>query len=216
MPKLRPMLDAATGYLREHPEELLRIARNAASMRVGVPLAALRWLAGRLRGKRAPRDVEIEAVPPGVRFTGSVDLMGTLVRASALVFVEGVRLSSEELRLEVRLAEVSLKLLDPSADTPIAGLIKSGALDLSKPGNLVAFMPKRPAVLIDAQGDRIVLDLMKHPKLANNGRAGRIVGIVTPILNVRAVKSENEHLDVVLRAFPEGVSNAVASVRARL
>jgi hypothetical protein len=213
MPHKKAMIAAARAYLREHPEELLRIARNAIAMRVGVPLDALRWLVGQAKGPRTPSDVVIEGVPPGVRLSASVALMGTPIRASAIVYVEVVRLSAHELRIELRLAEVSLTLLDPSADTPIAALIKSGALDLSKPGNLVAYMPKRPAVLVEAHDDRIVLDLKRHPKLSGNGKLERTMGVITPLVSVDAVQADAEHLDLLLRAFPDGFATAVASLR---
>ena len=35
------LLQAATNYLRSHPEELARILRNAMGLRVGVPIAGL-------------------------------------------------------------------------------------------------------------------------------------------------------------------------------
>jgi hypothetical protein len=216
MPDKKAMLNAARGYLREHPEELLRIVRNAAGLRIGLPIAALRWFAGQVKGKRAPRDVELGAAPPGIRAAATVDLMGTSVRASAVLYVDAVHLTPDELRLELRLADVALVLLDATADSPVAALIKSGALDLSKPGNLVNFMPKRPAMLVEAKDDRIVLDLKRHPKLTQNGRAERLVGLVTPIVNVRAVESDREHLDIVLKVFPQGLATALATIRAYL
>ena len=201
------------GYLKDHPEELWRLLRNALALRFGVPLAALRWLASNGTVQRAPKDVPIEAVPPGVRVSASLDLMGTPVRASGVVYVERVRANAQELCLEIRLDQVSLKVTDDSSTTPIAALLKSGALDLSKPGNLAAYMPKRPAMLIDAKGDRIVIDLMKHPKFAGNDNAQRLVRLLTPFITVSGIESEAEHLDVALRTFPDGVAEVIARVR---
>ena len=59
------------------------------------------------------------------------------------------------MRIGMRLSDVKLALLGES-DAPVATLIKSGALDLSKPGNLVKFLPKRPPAIVEAEGDRIV------------------------------------------------------------
>jgi hypothetical protein len=213
MPDKKAMAQAAGSYLKRHPEELLRVVRNAIGLRVGLPLDALRWLASQAKGKRAPREVRLEAVPPGIRASAIVHLAGSDVRASATLFVEKIRLAVEELRFDLRLADVKLELVDPSAETPIATLIKSGALDLSKPGNLAAFMPKRPPVLVDAHDDRIAIDLMKHPKLAANGKLGRIVETVTALVTVRAIETESEHLDVQLTALPRGVAGAVAAIR---
>src|SRR4051812_5391408 len=97
----RAIAGAVGTYLKDHPEELWRLLRNALAMRFGVPLAALRWLAVKSAGKKAPKDVQIESVPPGVRVAASLDLMGTPVRASAVVYVERVRANATELVVEV-------------------------------------------------------------------------------------------------------------------
>jgi hypothetical protein len=211
-----PVLGAAAGYVRRHPEELLRAARNAVTMRFGLPIVALRWLAGNLGGKKAPKDVEISAVPPGVRLAATVDLMGTTVRASAIVIIEALKLDAETLRIEIKLREVALKCLDDRQETPVAALLRSGALDLSKPGNLAAYMPRRPALLVEAQGDRIVLDLMKHPKLARDARLKRALNALVPLVTVAAIESDPDHVDVAFRAFPDGLGEVVAGFRRAL
>lgn len=210
---VREIAGAVGNYLKEHPEELWRLLRNALAMRFGVPLAALRWLAVKGAGKKAPKDIQLEAVPPGVRLGASLDLMGTPVRASAVVYIERVRANATELCFEIRLAEVSLKVTDENATTPIAALLKSGALDLSKPGNLVMYMPKRPPILVDAKDDRIVIDLMRHPKFANNQNAQRLIRALAPLVTVSGIESESQHLDVAFRPFPEGVAEVIARVR---
>jgi hypothetical protein len=204
-------LKAAGKYLVEHPEELLRIARNAATLRVGVPLAALRWLAGRGKGRRLPSDVVVEAVPPGIRVAATLDLMGARVRASSLVFVERIRVSPEELRVELRFSETELTLLDDSK-SPLAALIRSGALDLTKLGNLVAVMPKRPEYLVEARGDRVVLDLKRHPALSTQ-RTDLLLRLITPIVTVTEVGTQPEHLDVKLSLFDEGLQAALNAIR---
>lgn len=213
MQELKAVLEAGSKYLRDHPEELLRALRNLLALRFGVPLDALRFLAGRAQGKKAPKDLVLEAVPPGLRASATLDLMGTPVRAAATVFVERVSITSEELRFELRLASVSLKVADGAPESPIAALLRSGALDLSKPGNLAAYMPKRPAFLVDAKDDRVVLDLMRHTKIGKNPRAVRAVALLAPLLTVAGIESDSEHLDVSLRAFPEGLREAWGGLR---
>jgi hypothetical protein len=206
------VLQRACNYLAEHPEELVRMLRNAAGLRFGVPLAALRFMASRATGRRAPTDIEIEAVPPGIRIAASVELMGAKMRAGALIFVEQIRLGTDELRIELRVSDVSLRLLERS-DSPLAALIQSGALDLEKLGNLVAVMPRRPAFLVDASGDRIVIDLKRHPAFSGE-RVERLLGLITPLVTVTGVQTDLEHLDVELGVLSRGVAGAVASWRA--
>ena len=60
----RALLSAALDYVRHNPEELVKAAVNAAGLRFGVPLAALRFLAAQAKGgKKAPKDIEIGTSP---------------------------------------------------------------------------------------------------------------------------------------------------------
>jgi hypothetical protein len=205
------LLSGVREYLLKHPEEVLRMIKNAAQLRVGVPLGALRWAAAQAKGKKAPKDVQIEAVPPGVRVGATIDLMGTLVRASCIVYIEDIRLSQHELRFEIRLTDVALRLLGES-DSPVATLIKSGALDLSKPGNLVAYMPKRPKFLVEARDDRVVIDLMKHPALGQQ-KIERILSLVTPFITLGAIRTDWEHLDIQFKPFQHGLAQAIENIK---
>lgn len=208
------VLTAVGKYLAEHPEELVRIARKALALRVGVPLAALRWVAARGKGRRLPTDVVVEAVPPGVRVGATLEVMGTRLRASSVIFVEQLRLSPEELTIELRFSEVELQLLGESS-SPLAALLRSGALDLSKLGNLMAFMPRRPEYIVEAKGDRIVLDLKRHPALSTE-RADMLLRLITPIVTITELGTDSEHLEVKLALFEDGVRAAVTSIIALL
>ena len=193
---------------------MVQMARHALGLRVAVPLDALRWfIANTPPGKRSPTDVTITARPPSVHVGATVDLMGTKVRASASIRVEEMRIRPEEMRVSLRLADVEMQVLGDSS-SPVAGLLRSGALDLSKPGNLVNFMPKKPDVLIEAKDDRVVIDLMKNPKIAANDKVYKLLSTLTPVIGVNALKTEGDFLIVALRASPWGVAQAINAVRA--
>jgi hypothetical protein len=209
---LRKALRSAADYLRRNPDEIVRAGVNATKLRFGVPVAALSWLASQVKGDAAPKDVEVGTVPPGLRLGATVKAMGTMLRANASIRIDEVEISAETVRIGLRLNDVKLKVLDDS-ETPVATLVKSGALDLSKPGNLAKFLPKRPPAIVDAEGDRIVLDLMKVPKLAENERFRRLLRVVTPVLGIRAIETDGDHLYVALRATPAGVLEAVGAIR---
>jgi hypothetical protein len=204
-----PVLTAVGKYLANHPDELARIARNAAALKIGVPLAALRWLAARVGAGRLPTDVVVEAVPPGVRLGATVELMGAKLRVSSLIFVERLRLSADELRIELRFSDADIRLLDESS-SPLAALIRSGALDLRRLGDLIAVMPKRPEYFVEARGDRVVLDLKRHPKLSTEG-AELLLRLITPIVTITEVSTDAEHLDVKFGLFEDGVRTALAA-----
>jgi hypothetical protein len=209
----RSLLNAAVDYIRRNPDELVRAAVNAAGLRFGVPLAALRYLSSQAKlPRKAPRDIEIGSSPPALRVSLSVDAMGTPLRAHAAIKIDEIDLSPAALRIGMKLSDVKLALIGDS-DAPVATLIKSGALDLSKPGNLVKFLPKRPPAIVDAEEDRIVIDLMKVPAIAGNEVLRRALAIVTPVMNVRAVETDRDHLYVALRASPRGLPRAFAALR---
>jgi hypothetical protein len=212
MPRPSPkvLLKTAANYLKEHPEEILRTVKDAFALRVGIPLDALRYLAAEFgQGKKAPKDVVLEATPPGLRVAMTVAAMGSTLRVKLTLFIEELQLGNGVARVTTRIADMALEVL-VGGDTPLAGLIKSGALDLSKPGNLVAFMPKRPEMLVDAKDDRIVLDLMKVQKLADNRAFRRTLEVVTPVLTVAGIDTEADHLYLQLRASPSGIGEAIA------
>jgi hypothetical protein len=201
--------------LRAHPEEIGRAVRSALGLRFGVPLAALRWLGAQAERAGKVEDFNIDAVPPGLRVSGNVDMMQTPIRASAVIFIERVVFNEEELTVALRLEEVDLKL-NGESETPVAALIKSGALDLSNPGTLVAYMPGRSPILAEAIGNRIVLDLMRDPKIGKNPLVRRAVSLLTSFVTLHGIETDPKHVDVSFRALPVGLGGAVRSVRKHL
>jgi hypothetical protein len=212
MPTPQETVDAVRTYLRTHPEELGRAVRSALGLRFGVPMAALKWLGQQAERSGKVESFQIDSVPPGLRLAGNVNLMNTPVRAAAVIYVERVVFNDEELTVALRLEEVSLKL-NGESDTPVAALIKSGALDLSNPGTLVNFMPRRSPVLASANGNRIVLDLMRDPKIGKNPLVRRAVALLTSFVTLHGVETDTRHLDIAFRALPVGLGGAVRSVR---
>jgi hypothetical protein len=212
----RAIANAAVDYIRKNPDELVRAAVNAAGLRFGVPLAAVRWFTTQTKlPRKAPKDIEIGSSPPALRLALTVDAMGTAIRANMAVRIDEIDLSPAAMRIGLRISDMKLTLIGDS-DAPVATLIKSGALDLSKPGNLVKFLPKRPSAIVEADEDRIVIDLMKVPSIADNSRLRGVLEIITPVVNVRAVETDRDHIYVALRAIPRGLPQAIAALRSRI
>ena len=138
--------------------------------------------------------------------------MGTMLRAKASIKIDEIEITTDAIRVGVRINDVKLKVLDDS-ETPVATLIKSGALDLSKPGNLAKFIPKRPPAIVEAYDDRIVLDLMKIPQIGNNPRVRRVLGVIVPLVGIRAIETDGDHLYVTLKATPAGLRQAIEAIR---
>ena len=204
--------DAARSYIRTHPEELGRAVRSALGLRVGVPLVALRWLGAQAERAGKVDNLKIDSVPPGLKVAADVDLMGTPIRAGSTIFVERVTFSDEELTVALRLEDVDLKL-NGDANTPVAALIKSNALDLTNPGTLAAYLPGRSPILAEAKGNRIVLDLMRDPKIGNNPLVRHGVSLLTSFVTLHSVQTDPKHLDIGFRALPTGIGGAFQAVR---
>ena len=208
---IRSALRSAGRFMVRNPFSLLTVAKHAVGMRVAIPLDALRWvIANTPPGKKAPTDIAITARPPAIQVGATIEMMGTKLRASTSITVEELRVDAEDMTVRLRLDDTDMKVLDRS-ETPIAGLIRSGALDLSKPGNLVKFMPKKPPILAEAKDNILVLDLMQVPKLANNYRLRQILRRVTPVMNVSALGTDGDFLIISLKATPSGLPRALSA-----
>jgi hypothetical protein len=208
----KAVLSAAVGYLRKNPDEVVKAATNATSLKFGVPLASLRWLAGQIQGKKAPKEVEIDSTPPALKFSAVIDAMGTPLRAGASIKIDEVHISAESIRVGIRLRDVKLAVLS-DVESPVSMLVRSGALDLSKPGNVVKFLPKKPPAIVEAEDDRIVLDLMQVPKIAANKALRKALSVITPVLGVGAIETDDDHLYVKLKATPAGLGEALGALR---
>jgi hypothetical protein len=210
---IRAALRSAGRFIAKNPTTMLSMARHALGMRIAVPLDSLRWfITNTPPSRKAPQDVTITPRPPAIGIGATVDLMGTTVRAGASIRVEQIEVGEEKFRVTLRLTDVTMKVLGESF-TPVAGLIKSGALDLSKPGNLAKFMPKKSPVLAEAHDDIIVLDLMQEPKFAANERVRGILGTLTPVIQVSGLSTEGDFLILQLRASPFGLPRALNAAR---
>jgi hypothetical protein len=207
----KAVLDRAVGWIRSHPDDVVQAVKNIAALRATVPLEAIRILVASMKGARAPKDVEISAVPPGIHFGATLTAMKTDLRVVATLYIDEIRIGSEELRIVLRIRELGVAVVGHS-DTPVAAFIRSGALNLSQPGKLVANLPKKPAFLVEAEGDRICLDLMRDPKLA--ARLRRPLSLVTPLVTVTSIESSGDILSLQLSCLPEGLSSALLAIRA--
>jgi hypothetical protein len=56
---------------------------------------------------------------------------------------------------------------------------------------------------------------MKVPKLANDPRVKRIIGVLSPLVGIRAIETDRDHLYIRFRATPAGLLEAVGKLRER-
>ncbi len=206
-------LRSAGKYALRNPSTLFSIAKHAVSLRIAIPIDTVRWfIDSQAPGKNRPTDVTVIATPPGITVGASLDLMGTPVRSAATAYVDELLMSENQLEVTIRLANVSVDLLK-EVNTPVAGLLKSGALDLSKPGNLANFIPKKPPVLVHAKDDKVTLDLLQEKKIANNPKVQRVLSTVAPVVTVKSVHTEGDLIVLNLKAKPSGLRKAFNAAR---
>jgi len=211
-PLAQQALDAAKGYLRSHPEEFGRAIRSAFGLRASVPFVALRWLAQQAEKGGKVKDLSIDPSPPGIRIAATIEPMQTPIRASATLFVDRMLFDESQMTISLRVENIELRVVG-DARTPIAALIKSGALNLANIGTLLGYLPNRPPIISDAKDNKVVLDLMRDPKIGMNPMARKAVGFTTGFVTFQGVSSDESHLDIAFRALPGGIAGAVEAVR---
>ena len=62
-------------------------------------------------------------------------------------------------------------------------------------------------------GDRIVVDLLKVPKLSRDPRIRKALSVISPVLGIRAIETDRDHLYVKLRATPAGLPEAIGKLK---
>lgn len=206
-------LRSAARYLQQNPDVFKKVVHNVRDYKLMIPLDVLRYVAKKAEGhKKAPKEVTVEATPPGLKLGGLLVVMGTSVRFSASIRVDEVRISMDEVRFQVRLSGVNLNV-EGNSQSPVAAVIKSGMLDLSKPGNIARYLPDRPPFILDAEDDRILLDLMKDEKLKSNPKFARVMSLLTPLFGMRGLSTEGDALVIELIPKREGVSELLERAR---
>lgn len=201
----KAILAASVNYLKAHPDQFLRSARKASRWTFTLPIAALNWLAREFSPSGGPRDLQVTSSASGLRVEATVEQMNTLLRASSVVSIENVGLKPGSLTLELRLSDVDVRLLDATTQTPLAALIRSQTLDLTRVASLVAYLPSRPAALTEAEDDRLVIDLMKLPRLSSDARMQAALKFLSAVVAVDRVCTEGEHFEITLRPLPQGL-----------
>lgn len=210
----RQALEASAKYLSRNPDEVRRYVRGLLGFRVGVPLDAVRWLLERAERRGKIKDPIVTDMPPGLRITTTVDLLKTPVRLSAVVFVDRMKISEDELRLELRFEDIWTEVLGDTRG-PVVALLKSGALDLSKPGEIAKYL-SLPPIIVEAIDNRIVVDLLRDPKLAENARFRQALRLVTPIVTANRVGTDEDHLELGFRPLPKGPRAVASAIRREL
>ena len=208
---LRDAVTSASRYVVQNPGMIARMLAHAIAFRLPVPLDAIQWVAATLDSGSSAQPMTVESAPPGLKFQGTIAIMGNAMMASAVVNIAEVQLAPDVFKVRVVVAELHLEAEE--ANSPLAQLLKSGALDLTKPAGLLKFMGNKPDVIADAHVDTFDLDLLKIPAIAHNDAIRRALNAFTPVVTVSEIFSQDDLLLVAFQAIPGGIPNTVAAVR---
>jgi hypothetical protein len=196
-------------YLVDNPLFLVRAAAQAARLRLGIPLDALRWLIANLaKGPKVPKDIELRAQDPALGIGASVNMMGTPLRINANLHFSEARMDGEQLLLGLRVRD--LKVQAPK-ESPLNQMI--GAMDLSRPGNLMMFLPRRPPALVEARDDLFVLDVLRLGKLGEKQALRKGLLALGDFLGLRNAQVEGDLLVLSFRADLRSLPAAIARLR---
>ena len=210
---LKHALSSAGRYVLQHPSEMLSVAKHAAGMRIAVPLNALRWLAEHLlTGSKAPTDMVIEARSGALHLAATVEIYGTRMRLTSNIHVNEVACGADALQATVRVCDLSIDVLG-KPDHPLAKMIQSGAMDLSKPAQLLKMAGKPPRFIVSSDGDRFTIDLMQLDQIAQNTAIVMALETITPVLSLTAIETGEDFLLLGLKATPAGMSQTLQTLR---
>ncbi len=215
MPKLNPTKlakDACT-HITQNPATLLKTLKGFFGLQCVIPMDAIRYMVRELVGeKKAPQDIVLQPVPPGLRISATLQVMGTSLRVSGIVTVVEMVTMADQIPVKVKITDLSITTIGNSS-SPIVGLLQSGAFDLAKPANLLSFFPKKPSYLLEAKEDLFTIDLLKLSKIGSKKSIQTTLSTLTPVLQVIGISTDGDSLFFQLKAKPSNIAESFAAVR---
>lgn len=193
--------------LRIKPDQALRSLAQAIGGRLSIPLSLVRSRLAPLSEKVA---LELEPASPGLRVSGAARALGAPIRFAARIDVDGVHVEGARRTVRVRLSEVELST-DEDAPGPLAEAIRTGMIDTNNPATLIGNMISLPAMIVEASGQDVVVDLMKVPAIQNDDVLRAAFAAATSYLCVTGVEISGDAVELRLGVLPGGVREAALS-----
>ncbi|MGB9339622.1 MAG: hypothetical protein WCB63_10305 [Polyangiales bacterium] len=187
--------------------QALRFVTGALGGRIAIPLSAIRSRLGPLFEKVS---LTIEAESPGLRLEGEAHALGAPIHFAAHIDAEGVRVEGEQRTVRIRLSEVALSTTD-DAPGPLADAIRTGMIDTGNPATLIGNVVALPDMVVSAEGQDLVIDLMKAPAIERDEILKAALAAATSYLCVTDIAIEDDALQLRLGLLPGGVKEAALS-----
>lgn len=189
------------------PARALRLVTQALAGRISIPLSLLRDRVGQISDKVT---LAIEPASPGLHIRGEARALGAPISFAARVDVDGVQVEGQQRTIRITLSEVELATND-DAPGPLADAIRQGMIDTGSPATLIGNMISLPDFIVEAQGQTVVIDLMRIPPLAKDEIVRAVVEAATSYLCVRQILVGDDAIDFRLGLLPGGPKEAALS-----
>ena len=187
--------------------QALVLAMQALGGRVSIPLSVVRGRLAALGDKVALR---VETLDPGLELAGSANALGAPIRFSARVDADGIHVEGEARTVSIRLSQVELST-DDDAPGPLADAIRNGMIDTNNPATLMSNMMPLPPMITRAEGQEIVIDLMKVPQVGANETLRTAIAVGTSYLCISGIEFDKDAIVLRLGLLPGGPKEAALS-----
>lgn len=192
---------------RLEPSRAIRLVTQALGGRIRIPLDTVRDRLGEFSDKV---DVDLRAAEPGLRIRGQAEALGAPIAFSARIEADGIQVAGERRTVRIRLSEVALAT-DDDAPGPLADAIRNGMIDTANPATLVGNMISLPDMIVEAEGQDILVDLMKIPAIQGDEMVRAAFAAATSYLCVTGIRIADDEIELQLGLLPGGPKEAALS-----
>jgi hypothetical protein len=154
--------------------------------------------------------LEIEAASPGLRIRGEANALGAPIAFAARIDADGIHVEGVRRTVRIHLSEVDLSTSE-DAPGPLAEAIRTGMIDTKNPATLIGNMISLPEMVVSAEGQDVVIDLMKIPRVQRDENLQAAVAAATSYLCVAGIQTSGDTVELQLGLLPGGVKEAALS-----
>jgi len=196
-----------TPQQRLEPAQALRLVTQALRGRIAIPLSAVR---DRLASLSDKVELDVAEAPPGLRVRGRAHALGAPIAFSARIEAEGIEVQAERRTVRIRLSEVALAT-DEDAPGPLAEAIRTGMIDTANPATLIGNMISLPDMVVAAEGQDVVIDLMRAPAINRDPMLRAAFAAATSYLCVAGIQVADDAIELKFGILPAGIREAALS-----
>ena len=112
--------------------------------------------------------------------------------------------------VHVRISEAELST-DDHAPGPLADAIRKGMIDTAHPATLIGNMISLPDMIVRAQGQDVIVDLMRIPAIERDEMLSAAIAAATSVLCVTGIQFADDAIELRLGLLPAGPKEAALS-----